>query len=182
MDTSKLELICLRKKVQQNGQYQQFAQNNSYGRERGIVMAVLFNKEQNKYLELNLSMTNEFDWVGYSMCGGNIYQQKRIELFRLDNGDLFLHNAAYENEIENIIDGLRNIKELHHYTFEPVDEGEFRLESDYKDNIVYIKCIFYVIDIMENEGIKDNIFEIETTYVMLYEFLTQLRKDYNMVK
>ena len=73
-------------------------------------------------------------------------------------------------------------KESCRYTFEPVDEGEFRLESDYKDNVVYIKCTFYIVDMMENEGIEDNIFVIETTYFMLYEFLIQLRKEYNMVK
>lgn len=69
-------------------------------------MAFLLNKEKNKYIELNLFTTNEKDWIAYSMCGGNIYQQTR----------------------------------------------------------------------------KDNIFEIETTYFMLYEFLIQLRKEYNMVK
>jgi len=116
------------------------------------------------------------------MCGGNIYQQTRKELFRLDNEYLYFHNTVYENEIEKIINGLSNIKESCRYTFEPVDEGEFRLESDYKDNVVYIKCTFYVVDMMENEGIEDNIFEIETTYFMLYEFLIQLRKEYNMVK
>lgn len=144
-------------------------------------MAILFNKEQNRYIELNLFTTNELDWITYRICGGNMHQQKRVELFRLDNDDLFFHNAAYEKEVENIIDGLRNIKESHHYTFQPVDEGEFRLESDYKDNMVYIKFQFYIIDIMENEGIKDNIFEIETTYLILYEFLTQLRKEYKKI-
>ena len=116
------------------------------------------------------------------MCGGNIYQQTRKELFRLDNEYLYFHNTVYENEIEKIINGLSNIKESCRYTFEPVDEGEFRLESDYKGNVVYIKCTFYVVDMMENEGLEDNIFEIETTYFMLYEFLIQLRKEYNMVK
>lgn len=144
-------------------------------------MAFLFNKEKNKYIELNLFTTNEKDWITYSMCGGNIYQQTRKELFRLDNEYLYFHNTAYENEIETIINGLSNIKESCHYTFEPVDEGEFRLESDYKDNVVYIKCTFYVVDMMENEGIKDNIFRIETTYLMLYEFLIQLRKEYNII-
>lgn len=144
-------------------------------------MAILFNKEQTRYIELNLFATNELDWLTYSICGGNMYQQKRIELFRLDNSELFFHNAAYEKEVENIIDGLRNIKESHHYRFKPVDEGEFRLESDYKDNMVYIRFQFYIIDIMENGGIKDNIFEIETTYLILCEFLTQLRKEYDIV-
>ena len=137
-------------------------------------MAFLFNKEKNKYIELNLFTTNEKDWIAYSMCGGNIYQQTRKELFRLDNEYLYFHNTIYENEIEKIINGLSNIKESCRYTFEPVDEGEFRLESDYKDNVVYIKCTFYVVDMMESEGIEDNIFEIETTYFMLYEFLIQL--------
>ena len=136
-------------------------------------MAFLFNKEKNKYIELNLFTTNEKDWIAYSMCGGNIYQQTRKELFRLDNEYLYFHNTVYENEIEKIINGLSNIKESCRYTFEPVDEGEFRLESDYKDNVV---------DMMENEGVEDNIFEIETTYFMLYEFLIQLKKEYNMVK
>ena len=121
-------------------------------------MAFLFNKEKNKYIELNLFTTNEKDWIAYSMCGGNIYQQTRKELFRLDNEYLYFHNTVYENEIEKIINGLSNIKESCRYTFEPVDEGEFRLESDYKDNVVYIKCTFYVVDMMENEGIEDNIF------------------------
>ena len=103
-------------------------------------------------------------------------------MFRLDNEYLYFHNTVYENEIEKIINGLSNIKESCRYTFEPVDEGEFRLESDYKDNVVYIKCTFYIVDMMENEGIEDNIFVIETTYFMLYEFLIQLRKEYNMVK
>jgi hypothetical protein len=30
VDTLKLELICLRKTEQKNGQYQQFAQSNNY--------------------------------------------------------------------------------------------------------------------------------------------------------
>lgn len=98
----------------------------------------------------------------------------KLELIRLDNEYLYFHNTIYENEIEKIINGLSNIKESCRYTFEPVDEGEFRLESDYKDNVVYIKCTFYVVDMMESEGIEDNIFEIETTYFMLYEFLIQL--------
>ena len=34
-------------------------------------MAFLFNKEKNKYIELNLFTTNEKDWIAYSMCGGN---------------------------------------------------------------------------------------------------------------
>lgn len=98
----------------------------------------------------------------------------KLELIRLDNEYLYFHNTIYENEIEKIINGLSDIKESCRYTFEPVDEGEFRLESDYKDNVAYIKCTFYVVDMMENEGIEDNIFEIETTYFMLYEFLIQL--------
>ena len=106
-------------------------------------MAFLFNKEKNKYIELNLFTTNEKDWIAYSMCGGNIYQQTRKELFRLDNEYLYFHNTVYENEIEKIINGLSNIKESCRYTFEPVDEGEFRLESDYKGNVVYIKCTFF---------------------------------------
>ena len=48
-------------------------------------MAFLFNKEKNKYIELNLFTTKEKDWIAYSMCGGNIYQQTTKELFRLDN-------------------------------------------------------------------------------------------------
>lgn len=86
-------------------------------------MAILFNEEQNKYIELNLFRTNELDWITYSICGGNMYQQKRIELFRLDNDELFFHNVAYEKEVENIIDGLTNIKELNHYTFGPVEDS-----------------------------------------------------------
>ena len=30
-------------------------------------MAFLFNKEKNKYIELNLFTTNEKDWIAYSM-------------------------------------------------------------------------------------------------------------------
>ena len=52
-------------------------------------MAFLLNKEKNKYIELNLFTTNEKDWIAYSMCGGNIYQQTRKELFRLDNEYLY---------------------------------------------------------------------------------------------
>ena len=61
-------------------------------------MAFLFNKEKNKYIELNLFTTYEKDWIAYSMCGGNIYQQTRKELFRLDNEYLYFHNTVYENE------------------------------------------------------------------------------------
>ena len=39
-------------------------------------MAFLFNKEKNKYIELNLFTTNEKDWIAYSMCGGNNKQGK----------------------------------------------------------------------------------------------------------
>lgn len=143
-------------------------------------MAILYDKEKNKYIELNLFTTNELDWIAYNMCGGNIYQQKKVELFRLDNDNLFFHNA-YEKEVEDIINGLENIKKLHHYTFEPKDEGEFLLKSDYKDNMVYIKFLFRIIDIIDNEEIEGNIFKIETTYLILCEFLTQLRKEYDIV-
>lgn len=37
------------------------------------------------------------------MCGGNIYQQTRKELFRLDNEYLYFHNTVYENEIEKLL-------------------------------------------------------------------------------
>ena len=43
-------------------------------------MAFLFNKEKNKYIELNLFTTNEKDWITYSMCGGNIVNVKPYAL------------------------------------------------------------------------------------------------------
>lgn len=147
-----------------------------------MIMAVLFNKEQNKYIGLNLFTTNEPDWLTYSLCGGNINRQQKKELFRLENDDLFLHDAEYEKEVEIIIDGLTNIRESCRFTFQPVDEGEFRLESDYKNHMVHIKFRLYQIDKMENEGIPDNVFVIDTTYFLLYEFLTELREEYITIK
>lgn len=105
---------------------------------------------------------------------------KKIELFRLDNDGLFFHDA-YEKEVEDFINGLRSIKESSHYVFEPKDEGEFLFEADYKDNMVCIKVQFRIIDIIKSEEVKDNTFEIETTYFILYEFLTQLKKEYDIV-
>lgn len=142
-------------------------------------MALLFNRKKNKYIELKLYRKNEPDWIAYSICGGKI-SQKRIELFRLDNDGLFFHDA-YDKEVENIINGLRNIKESRHYVFEPTDEGEFLLKSDYRDNMINIILQFRIIDMIKREEVKDNIFDIDTTYVILNEFLTQLKKEYDNV-
>ena len=58
-------------------------------------MAFLFNKEKNKYIELNLFTTNEKDWIAYSMCGGNIYKQTRKEFFILYNYYLYFKKNLY---------------------------------------------------------------------------------------
>lgn len=143
-------------------------------------MAVLFNKEKNKYIELRLFSINDPEWITYKMCGGKICRQKEIELFRLDNDDLFFHNS-YEKEVDDVINGLRNIKKTYYYRFEPKDEREFLLKASYKDNMVYIKFFFNIIDEIQKEELQDNTFEIETTYSILYDFLTQLKKEYDSI-
>ncbi len=143
-------------------------------------MALLFNKDKNKYVELRLFPLNDPEWITYSLCGGKICQQKEIELFRLDNDDLFFHDS-YEKEVDDVINGLRNINKSYYYRFTPKDEREFLLKARYKDNMVYIKFIFHIIDKIQKEELPDNTFEIETTYFILYDFLTQLKKEYNSI-
>lgn len=63
-------------------------------------MAFLLNKEKNKYIELNLFTTNEKDWIAYSMCGGNIYQQTRKELCSVvKRVDTFLNTIFRKDRI-----------------------------------------------------------------------------------
>ncbi len=143
-------------------------------------MAVLFNKEKNRYIELSLFALNDPEWITYKMCGGKICRQKEIELFRLDNDDLFFHNS-YEKEVDDVINGLRNIKKSCSYRFQPKDEREFVLKAIYKDNMVYIKFLFNIIDEIKKEELQDNTFEIKTTYPILCDFLTQLKKEYEIV-
>ncbi len=144
-------------------------------------MAVLFDKEKSKYVELALFPIKEPDWITYKICGGKICRQKEIELFRLDNDDLFFHNAYYEKEAENVINGLRNIKNSCYYRFKPIDDSEFILKAKYKDSMVHIQFLFNIIDKIQKEELPDNTFEIETTYSILIDFLTQLKKEYDSI-
>ena len=55
----------------------------------GAVMAVLFDMCNEKYIELNLNLTNEVDWLSYKMMVGEMSSLERKELFRLDGEELF---------------------------------------------------------------------------------------------
>lgn len=139
-------------------------------------MAILFDKERSKYIEILLFPLADPEWITYKMCGG--YANEKIELFRLDNGELFFHNAYYEKEVEDLLNNLSSIKKIHHYTFTPIDEGEFRLIADYKEGSVSIKFIFRVLDKMNAVDMKNMVFNIVTTESLLYNFLIELKKNY----
>lgn len=140
-------------------------------------MAVLFNVEKSKYVELKLFSSDEPEWITYKMYGGKICNKKYIELFRLDNDELFFHNS-YEEEVSDLIKALRNIKKSYYYRFTPKDEGEFLLKAIYEDNRIYINISFYIIDKIVKDELQDNKFEIVTTYPNLCDFLTQLGEEY----
>ena len=93
-------------------------------------MAVLFDICREKYIELNLYLTNEVDWLSYKMIVGEISSSERKELFRLEGEELFLHNS-YEREVEIIIENLKQIKKNKRYKFSPKDDGEFELDVTY---------------------------------------------------
>ncbi len=130
-------------------------------------MAILFDRQKKKYIELVLCVINDPEWLSYKLSGGEIFPDKRIELFRLDNEDLFLHDS-YE-------------KEVHPYAFQPKDEGEFVLKVDYQDGFVLVKLVFRVIDEIDETKVCNNIFEIETSDVFLEDFLYDLEKEYNSI-
>ena len=140
-------------------------------------MAVLFNKDKNKYVELKLFSINDSEWITYKMYGGKICDGKNIALFKLDNSALFFHNS-YEKEVDTLINGLKNIKTSNHYVFTPKDEGEFLLEATYEDDMIFINFSFYVIDKIKKDELQENMFEIVTTYSVLCDFLTQLKREY----
>ncbi len=83
-----------------------------------------------------------------------------------------------KKEVEDLLNNLNRITEIHHYSFEPVDEGEFRIVADYKDNSVYIQFFFRVLDKINSVDIKDKVFHIVTTEYLLYDFLAELNNDY----
>ncbi len=143
-------------------------------------MAILFDRQKKKYIELVLCVINDPEWLSYKLSGGEIFPDKRIELFRLDNEDLFLHDS-YEKEVEIIIENLRGIKKVHPYAFQPKDEGEFLLKVDYQDGFVLVKLVFRVIDEIDETKVCNNIFEIETSDVFLEDFLYDLEKEYNSI-
>lgn len=139
-------------------------------------MAILWDKERSKYIEILLFSLSDPEWITYKMCGG--YANKKIELFRLDNDELFFHNAYYEKEVKDLLNNLSSIKKIHHYTFTPIDEGEFRLVADYKEGSVSLKFIFRVLDNMNAVDMKNMVFDIVTTESLLYNFLMELKKNY----
>ena len=144
-------------------------------------MAVLYNVDKSKYVELKLFSSDEPEWIAYTMSGGEMYNKKHIELFRLDNDELFFHNS-YDEEVSDLMKGLRDIKKSDHYRFTPKDEGEFILKAIYKDNRICINISFYIIDKVVKDELQDNEFEIVTTYSNLSDFLTQLGEEYAGIK
>ena len=140
-------------------------------------MAILFDKKRSRYIEIQLFSIADPEWITYKLYGGRFCNKKKCELFKLDREGLFFHNA-YEKEVDILLNNLNNIKELHHYTFEPKDEGEFRLVADYKNSSIYIKFFFRVLDNINSVDMKDKVFNVVTTEPLLYEFLVELEKDY----
>lgn len=143
-------------------------------------MAVLFDKQKRKYIELVLYAINDSEWISYKLFGGEVLPDKKNELFRLDNEYLVFHDS-YEKEVEIIIENLQGIKNAHPYAFQPEDEGEFLLKVDYKDGVVLVKLLFREIDKIDEKKVCDNIFEIETSDTFLEDFLCNLKKEYTRV-
>lgn len=144
-------------------------------------MAVLFNVERSKYVELKLFSSDEPEWIAYKMYGGKICNKKFIELFRLDNDVLVFHDS-YEKEVSDFINGLKNIKNVSYYRFTPKDEGEFLIKAISEDNMIYITISLYIIDKIVKDELQDNKFELVTTYSDLCDFLTQLGEEYAKIK
>ncbi len=73
-------------------------------------MAILFDKERSKYIEIQLFSLADPEWLTYKLYGGRFCNNKKFELFRLDNEELFFHNAYYEKEVEDLLNNLSSIK------------------------------------------------------------------------
>lgn len=142
-------------------------------------MAVLFDICREKYIELNLYLTNEVDWLSYKMIVGEISSSERKELFRLEGEELFLHNS-YEREVEIIIENLKQIKKNKRYKFSPKDDGEFELDVTYlRENEIIVNLTIDRTEGMDLNRFSTNKFELETTDRLLEDFILELNKEYS---
>ena len=147
----------------------------------GAVMAVLFDMCNEKYIELNLNLTNEVDWLSYKMIVGEISSSERKELFRLEGEELFLHNS-YEKEVEILIENLNQIKKNKCFRFSPKDDGEFELAVKYsRKNEIIVTLTINCTDGMDLIKFLTNKFELKTTDRLLEDFILELNKEYSML-
>lgn len=144
-------------------------------------MAVLFDICREKYIELNLYLTNEVDWLSYKMMVGEMSSSERKELFRLDGEELFFHNS-YEKEVEIIIENLKQIKKNKCFKFSPKDDGEFELDVTYLgENEILVKLTIDCKDDIDINKCSTNRFELKTMDRLLEDFILELNKEYSML-
>lgn len=141
-------------------------------------MAVLIDKGNKKYIEWQLFPLEESDGITYKLSGGEIDHQTKCEWFRLDNEFLYLFDSEdIEREVEEVIGHLREIRSLHQYRFQPIDEGEFLLKAAYAENEVKIELILLVLeesDFMDENKLPYSAFQMSTSVLLLEKFLDEL--------
>lgn len=141
-------------------------------------MAILFDKTKQKYVELQLHNLDDPEWITYKLYGGEILLGLKSEIFSLDREEELFFHDDYEKEVVNIISNLQNIKRKGHFSFQPKDEGEFVLTVNCENDLILVRLLFRVIDKIDKNKMRDNVFEIETTEILLEEFLFELQNEY----
>lgn len=141
-------------------------------------MAILFDKTKQKYMELQLYDLDDPEWITYKLYGGEILLGLKSEIFSLDREEELFFHDDYEKEVVNIISNLQNIKRKGHFSFQPKDEGEFVLTVNCENDLILVRLLFRVIDKIDKNKMRDNVFEIETTEILLEEFLFELQNEY----
>lgn len=141
-------------------------------------MAILFDKTKQKYMELQLYDLDDPEWITYKLYGGEILLGLKSEIFSLDREEELFFHDDYEKEVVNIISNLQNIKRKGHFSFQPKDEGEFVLTVNCENDLILVRLLFRVIDKIDKNKMRDNVFEIETTEILLEEFLYELQNEY----
>jgi len=141
-------------------------------------MAILRNITSNIEINLILLKSKESEWLNYRVevfIIDKSGEKKIIEQVSLFNESNLFLDAVDDPEVINIIQGINRIinREIHYYSFTPVDEKDFILEVIHTDNF-YVN--FFTINNLTSfwEGIR-----IRVDKIALIDFMNELSDENN---
>jgi len=149
-------------------------------------MAKLKNRENKLLFELALySDPDSFDWITYKITISSIEDKNLHPLLNLSGPGLYL--AYYKSEVLTMCRGILDVldKKKTHFSFEPIDEKDFQLEVENRNNRILLSIYsrnfkvlqHYQWDYKSYLGIKMHVKKED-----ILNFVKQLKSEYEKIE